>query len=53
VNAHDGCRSIRRAYTPGELVTLVSGALQGTRAVFRHSVAPLYMRQMVDIRYDR
>ena len=53
VNAHDGSRSIQRAYTPPELGTLVARALEGTRGVFRHSVAPLYMRQMVDISYDR
>jgi hypothetical protein len=53
VNAHDGCRSIRRAYTPREFFTLVTRALEGTGGVFRHSVAPLYMRQIVDINYAR
>ena len=53
VNAHDGCRSIRRSYTPRELGAMVTSALEGTRARFRHSVAPLYMRQIVDITYDR
>ena len=53
VNAHDGCRSIRRSYTPRELGAIVTKALDGTRARFRHSVAPLYMRQMIDITYDR
>ena len=53
VAAKDGCRSIRRAYTPRELGAMVTRSLEGTRARFRHSVSPLYMRQMVDISYDR
>src|SRR5262245_18745852 len=48
INAHDGCRSIRRSYTPRELKTMVARALDGSRARFRHSVAPLYMRQIID-----
>ncbi|HZT33311.1 MAG TPA: hypothetical protein VFA33_25715 [Bryobacteraceae bacterium] len=51
INAADGARSIRRAYTPRELAALVRTALDGTGATFRHSVAPLYARQVVDIRY--
>lgn len=53
VNAHDGCRSIKRAYTPGEFRSMVGRALEGRRARFRHTVAPLYMRQIADISYDR
>jgi SAM-dependent methyltransferase len=53
VNARDGHNSIRRSYTPRELGAMVTRALEGTRARFRHSVAPLYMRQIVDISYDR
>src|SRR6266851_5507969 len=53
VNAADGRRSIRRAYTPLEMRAVVNRALEGTCARFRHSVAPLYMRQIVDITYDR
>jgi SAM-dependent methyltransferase len=52
VNAHDGCRSIRRAYTPRELRSMVTGALEGTRAHFLHRVAPFYTRQIIDITYD-
>ena len=52
-NAADGRRSIRRAYTPLEMRAVVNRALEGTCARFRHSVAPLYMRQIVDITYDR
>jgi SAM-dependent methyltransferase len=53
VNAADGRRSIRRSHTPREMRAVVAQALEGTRARFRHSVAPLYMRQMVDISYER
>jgi len=52
VNASDGRRSICRSYTPPEMGALVTRALEGTRARFRHSVAPLYMRQIVDISYN-
>jgi SAM-dependent methyltransferase len=52
VNAADGSRSIYRSYTPPEMGALVTRALEGTRARFRHSVAPLYMRQIVDISYN-
>ena len=52
VTAWDGRVSIRRAYTPSELNLLVRRALSGSRAQFRHSVAPLYARQMVDIRWE-
>jgi len=53
VVASDGALSVRRAYTPAELSAAVRKALTGTRSVFEHKVAPLYMRQLVDIRYKR
>jgi SAM-dependent methyltransferase len=53
VNLHDGCRSIRRAYTPREFRAIVGRALEGRRGSFRHTVAPLYMRQIADISYER
>jgi SAM-dependent methyltransferase len=53
VNAVDGRRSICRSYTPPEMGAVVTRALAGTPARFRHSVAPLYMRQIVDISYNR
>ena len=53
VNASDGRQSICRSYTPPEMGALVTRALEGTRGRFRHSVAPLYMRQIVDISYNR
>ena len=48
----DGCQSIRRAYTPGELRTLVEEALGGSGACFRHSVSPLYASQLIDITWS-
>jgi SAM-dependent methyltransferase len=51
VNVADGAQSIRRAFTPPELRALVGRALNG--APFRHSVAPFYIRQIADIRYER
>lgn len=53
VTAADGQTSIHRAYTPAELNTLVAGALAGTNAHFCHSVAPLSVRQIVDISYGK
>ena len=43
----DGMLSVRRAYTAAELARIAS--LAGVR--FRHSVAPLYTRQTLDITY--
>ena len=51
VNVLDGRQSIRRAYTPEEFRTLIARALSGTGGSFRHSVAPLWIRQTADIRY--
>lgn len=51
VNVLDGAQSIRRAYTPDEFRVLIARALRGTGGKFRHSVAPLWIRQVADIRY--
>jgi 2-polyprenyl-3-methyl-5-hydroxy-6-metoxy-1,4-benzoquinol methylase len=51
IDAEDGQRSLRRAYTPDELSQLANTALAGSEARFRHSVAPLYVRQVLDISY--
>ncbi|MCL5743072.1 MAG: methyltransferase domain-containing protein [Acidobacteria bacterium] len=51
ITARDGRVSVRRAYTPAELRHVVRTALEGTDAQFRHSVAPFYIRQIVDIDY--
>jgi SAM-dependent methyltransferase len=47
----DGQASIRRSYTRRELRDLTAEALAGSAASFRHSVAPLYCRQVIDISY--
>lgn len=47
--AVDGCRSIRRAYTPEELRAIIEAALAGTGTRFAHSVTPFRSRQMIDI----
>jgi SAM-dependent methyltransferase len=52
IDAEDGRRSIRRSYTPSELRTITTVALAGSRATFRASVAPLFIRQVIDISYD-
>lgn len=49
----DGATSIRRAYTPAELRRLARRALHGSAGTFRHSVAPLYARQILDISFGR
>ena len=49
LNARDGATSIRRSYTPREMRCAVGTALDGSRARVRHTVAPLYIRQVVDI----
>jgi SAM-dependent methyltransferase len=51
VNVLDGRQSIRRAYTPEEFGASITRAVAGTGAKFRHTVAPLWIRQMADIRY--
>jgi SAM-dependent methyltransferase len=51
ITAADGQTSIRRAYTASELSAVVATALDGTKASFRHAVAPLWLRQVVDISY--
>jgi hypothetical protein len=49
ITAADGRTSIRRTYAPRELSALVARALAGTNATFCHSIAPLGLRQIVDI----
>ncbi len=48
----DGDLSIRRSYTRKEMGALAVQALAGSSSRFRHSVAPLYMRQVIDISYS-
>jgi SAM-dependent methyltransferase len=51
VNVLDGRQSIRRAYTPEEFRALIAGAVAEIGGSFQHRVAPLWIRQMADIRY--
>lgn len=51
IDVEDGQRSIRRAYSPGELRDITAAALAGTDSSFRLSVAPFYFRQVMDISY--
>jgi 2-polyprenyl-3-methyl-5-hydroxy-6-metoxy-1,4-benzoquinol methylase len=55
INAADGKTSIRRAYTAREMRRIVDGALAGidrpVRRV-RHTVSPLWIRQVVDISWE-
>jgi SAM-dependent methyltransferase len=52
VTAADGCQSIRRAYTSESLKKLISQALEGGLGTFSIHVAPLWIRQTVDIRFS-
>ena len=52
INTHDGAQSVRRSHTKEELNTLVTRALANSGSTFRHLVAPLYMRQIIDIAYE-
>ena len=49
LNAKDGATSIRRSYTPQEMRCVVDTALDGSGGEVRHTVAPFYIRQVVDI----
>jgi hypothetical protein len=51
VNVLDGRQSILRAHTPAEFRALVARAVVGTSGSFRHTVAPLWIRQIADVRY--
>lgn len=53
IDAEDGQQSIRRSYTPAEMREVATAALAGSGSTFRLSVAPLYVRQVVDISYAR
>ena len=51
IGVEDGQRSIRRSYTPLELRRIAGSALAGTASTFTVSVAPFYVRQVMDISY--
>jgi SAM-dependent methyltransferase len=48
----DGRQSIRRAYTPRELLALAHHALAGSRARMEQSVTPFRSRLMIDIMWN-
>lgn len=55
LNAIDGQTSIRRAYTASEMRDIVQRAVRNTSIPIRslrHSVAPFWIRQVVDIRWE-
>jgi 2-polyprenyl-3-methyl-5-hydroxy-6-metoxy-1,4-benzoquinol methylase len=49
LNAKDGITSLHRSFTPCELRRIVGTALEGSTAKVKYSVAPFYIRQIVDI----
>ena len=49
LNAQDGITSLHRSFTPRELRRIVGTALEGSTAKVKYSVAPCYIRQIVDI----
>ena len=51
IDAEDGQRSVRRSYTPSEFRRITASALAGGAGSFRLSVAPFYIRQVIDISY--
>jgi len=53
IDAEDGQRSIRRSYTPVELRRIGNSALAGAAGAFSLSVAPFYVRQVMDISYAK
>lgn len=50
--ALDGMQSVRRAYTASELRAIVEDALAGSFARVEQTVAPLRLRQMIDISWS-
>jgi SAM-dependent methyltransferase len=52
IAVEDGKKSIRRSFTAAEFRSIAASALAGSSGTFRQSVAPLYMRQVVDISYE-
>jgi len=49
INAADGATSVKRSYTPQEMRRLVEKAVKGSTARVVHTVAPFYIRQIVEI----
>jgi 2-polyprenyl-3-methyl-5-hydroxy-6-metoxy-1,4-benzoquinol methylase len=51
INSADGITSIKRAYTPRELRSIVDEAVRGTNTRVDHTVAPFYIRQIIDLEF--
>lgn len=51
IDAADGQLSVRRSYTPSEFSRIAESALAGTAGSFRLSVAPGFIRQVLDVTY--
>jgi hypothetical protein len=51
INAADGLTSVKRSYTPRELRAIVDKAVKGSNARVDHTIAPFYVRQVIDIEY--
>jgi SAM-dependent methyltransferase len=51
INSADGITSIKRAYTPRELRNIVEEAVKGTDTRIVHTVAPFYIRQIIDLEF--
>ncbi len=51
INSADGITSIKRAYTPRELRSIVEEAIKGTDTRIVHTVAPFYIRQIIDLEF--
>ena len=51
INFADGITSVKRAYTPRELRSIVEEAVKGTDTRIVHTVAPFYIRQIIDLEF--
>jgi hypothetical protein len=51
INSADGITSVKRAYTPRELRSIVEEAIKGTDTRIVHTVAPFYIRQIIDLEF--
>ena len=51
INVEDGLRSFERAFTPEELAKITRESLRECGGTYRQTVAPFFIRQIVDIRY--
>jgi 2-polyprenyl-3-methyl-5-hydroxy-6-metoxy-1,4-benzoquinol methylase len=52
INSADGITSIKRSYTTRELRTMAEEAVRGSNARIVHTVAPFYIRQIIEITWS-